>query len=90
MTGLNIIINGDGAWPDITAKRAEGKLIDLMDDPHAKWSLACLPRGTQGGNPTVTARFDLPDGRVILTQTTLKLLKSAVRAFEAAHGPVDA
>ena len=35
--------------------------------------------GTVGGRPTVTIRVNLPDG-------TLRLLKSAVQAFEEAHG----
>jgi hypothetical protein len=80
---LNIIADGDGCWPDLNQKRAEGKLIDLMgNDTGPILSLAKLDKGTVGGRSTVTLRIDLPDGKVVLTEVTVRLLKAAVEIFE--------
>jgi hypothetical protein len=48
--------------------------------------VAALPRGTVSGKPTVTFRVDLPDGTVVLAETTLSLFLSAADAFKARHG----
>jgi hypothetical protein len=85
LTHLPLFIHGDSAWPDLTAKRDTGLLVNVMDEDGAL-ELAALPQGTVGGRTTVTIRVNLPGGRVVLAQTTLRLLKAAVRAFEAAHG----
>lgn len=74
-TALDTITNGDDCWPDLGRRGyVEGNWV----------ALARLYKGTRNGYSSVTARIELPDGRVILAQTTLALLRAAVAAFEAA------
>jgi hypothetical protein len=74
---LEIILDGDNCWPDLKAKGfTEGELRGV----------ATLPQGTVSGKPTVTVRVELPDGTVVLAETTLSLFLSAADAFKARHG----
>jgi hypothetical protein len=85
--GISILLNRDGCWPDLIEKRKRGDLIDLMgSDVGNILSVAALPGGTVQGNTTVTLRLDLPDGKTVLTEVTLKLWRAALEAFEARYG----
>jgi hypothetical protein len=77
MIPLSIILDGDGCWPDLVGKETINTTVDAV---------ATLPRGTESGKPTVTVRINLPDGRVVLAETTLGLFLSAADAFKARHG----
>lgn len=78
MTGLQIHLDGDGAWPDLAEKLRAKKLH------HAHIaSVAMLASGTGGGKPSVAVRIDLADGTSVLAETTLELFLAAARAFEA-------
>jgi hypothetical protein len=84
---MSIILNGDGCWPDLVEKRAKGELIDLMgNDVGNVLQVAALPKGTVSGNTTVTLRLDLPDGKTVMTEVSLKLWRAALEAFEARYG----
>lgn len=81
---IDLHLDGDGAWPELATLSPE-RVISLMASPPAL-GLAVLPHGTARGYPAVVLRIDLPDGRVLVTQTTLRLLLTAVRAMVARHG----
>jgi hypothetical protein len=85
MPVLDYVLDGDGAWPDLAAKAAAGRVIEAMGE-RARISLAALPGGTVGGHASVTIRIDLEDGRAVLCETTLRLLYGAVRAIVLRHG----
>jgi hypothetical protein len=51
-------------------------------------SVAGQHAGTDGGSPSVWFRFNLPDGRIVLAQTTLKLLQRAADSLLARYGRV--
>lgn len=51
--------------------------------------VASLEGGTTQGNPSVAISVKLPDGKVLLAETTLALLASTARALCAAHGRED-
>ena len=73
MTVLNVILNGDGAWPD------------LMDKPVVEVDLnevALLKNGTVEGGYAVMFRIDLPNGTTAIAQTTLSLFEAASKAFQ--------
>lgn len=74
---LDIILDGDNCWPDLR----DGGFIDGQLE-----GIAALPNGTAAGNPTVTLRVRLPNGRVALAQTTLRLFLTASDAFRAKYG----
>lgn len=74
MTGFDINLQGDGAWPDLYDKGV------TLGDLHA---VALLDNGTREGKHAVMFRVNTPDGNVVTCQTTLALLVAAVRALQA-------
>lgn len=46
-----------------------------------------LDAGMQSGKPSVAFCFKLPDGRVVVAETSLELFTAAARALNAAHEP---
>lgn len=48
--------------------------------------VACLEGGTVSGKPSVGLGFELPDGKVVLAETTLALFLTAADAFKAKYG----
>lgn len=76
MIALEVFVNGDSCWPDLTKKGfITGQFVGI----------ARLPGGTTSGKSSVTVRIELPDGRTVLAETTLTLLRQAVTAFMAAE-----
>lgn len=77
MLDLPIHLDGDGCWPD------------LVDEPvieTQKMEVAVLSQGMASGAPSVAVRVDLPDGRSVVAQTSLKLFLTAADAFKARYG----
>jgi hypothetical protein len=77
MPALKIHLNGDACWPDLA-----GKNPPVSQD----LEITSLARGTVSGAPSVMIRVNLPNGGVVLAETTFKLLVGAVRVFAAKHG----
>ena len=60
----------------------EGKeVIHLVGDI----TIASLSKGMESGKPSVALGFELPDGRVVIAETSLQLLVAAVKALMAKH-----
>jgi len=81
LMSLSVITNGDNCWPDL---REKGFVEGGYPPEVGGVGIARLPNGTVSGNATVTVRIELPDGRTVLADTTLALLRQAMIAFEAA------
>lgn len=76
MIPFDVQLNGDNCWPELKEKGfTEARFAGV----------ALLPGGTKQGRPTVTARFELPDGSVILGETTARLFCTAARMIMAKH-----
>jgi hypothetical protein len=82
MPVLEIHLEGDGLWPELASKREQ--IIHLTNE--ARISIAALPKGMSSGKTSVTMRFDLPDGRIVLAETSFALLRTAVLAIQAKYG----
>jgi len=78
MPEMSINLEGDGAFNDEIKKVGEGNFI-FHENSHIK--MARLPNGMASGRSAVGIGFE-HDGKFIVIQTTLALLKSAVRAME--------
>jgi hypothetical protein len=76
MPALDIILHGDGCWPDL--KEHPDRVIHLNNV-----AMAALPGGMTSGQTSVSIRIDLPDGRVVIAETSLALLGTAVDMFRA-------
>lgn len=85
METVHIILDGDDCWPDLQ----KIPYINAMGS-ETKVGIACLPGGMASGACSVTFRIDAPTGETLLFETSLRLLKRAVEAFEARYGSVDA
>ena len=84
MSTLDLRLDGEGAWPDLARKITAGKVIHLADD--ATIGLSALPGGMQSGRASVAWRFDLPSGRTVLAEMSLRTLHAAVSAIVARYG----
>ena len=79
MISLVIKLNGDG----ILAGFPMEKIINLDDTPI---TITTLEGGMQSGAPSVGFIFDLPDGRKVFAQTSVRLFISAADAIKARYG----
>jgi hypothetical protein len=80
MPRLDIHCDGDACWPDL---RDDPGLIALMGPDAPPIGLALLPGGMTSGRASVAFRIALPDGRTVLTETSLALLDRALAIFHA-------
>lgn len=78
---ISVNVDGEGAWPDLG--RHPNKVLKLGD---SALSLAALAGGMVSGRASVMFRIDLPDGRTVLIETSLRALHAAVTAIVAKHG----
>lgn len=85
MIALDIILDGDRAWPDLKGKIGTDQVIHLGNDARPI-GVAALEGGMTSGKPSICFRFDLPDGRTVLAETSLALFVTAARAFVARYG----
>lgn len=82
MVELEIIVGGDGCWPDLIEKLERGQLIHVTTG----MQVASLEKGMTSGKPSVSIRIDLPDGRTIVSETSLNLFLKAAEIFKARYG----
>ena len=81
MIALTLKMEGDGAWPDMSEKLAEGKVLRSESI-----EMAVLKGGMASGKPSVAIRIDLDDDSVVFAETSLALFLSAADAFKAKYG----
>lgn len=80
MTHMNIILDGDNAWPDLKDKPAD-KFHHSKDIA----AVAMLNGGMVSGRPSVAFRIELDDGSTVVAETSARLFVSAARAIHARH-----
>ena len=82
MQAITLILEGDGAWPDLPEIKEAGKLTYLTDrDTNWSISMAALKEGMASGKTSLAIRIDKPDGEVVLVETSLTLMDNAIRAL---------
>lgn len=80
MIALDLLLGGDGVWPEL----AEKEVIHLGNE--TVLGIAALAGGMTSGSTSVMFRFDLPDGRVVLAETSLRLFLAAADALRERYG----
>jgi hypothetical protein len=80
MPAIHVNFEGDGAWPDLQGPDAP-ELIHILSD----WHLAVLENGMASGLPSLALRFDLPDGRVMIAETSLAVWAAATAALRGRY-----
>ena len=76
---ITINLDGDGCWPDLAEKM--DKVIHVK-----QFSLGALEAGTTKGNPSMSIRIDLPDGRVVIAEATMKEFLAASEVMKERYG----
>lgn len=76
---LNISAEGDNVWPDLLEKRES--IIHVTEGMH----IAALSSGMESGKPSVAIRIDLPDGSVVIAETSMRLFLGAAEVFRARY-----
>ncbi len=74
------------AWPDLAEKRDQLTWLNGNDD--APIQIGALEGGMVGGRPSVAIRIDLPDGRIVVAETSLRLFQMANAALLGRFGDV--
>jgi len=75
MAQLHISLEGDNAWTDL--KEHPERIIHTTND----WHVAALSGGMNSGRPSVAIRIDLPDGQVVIAETSMRLFLGAAMTF---------
>lgn len=87
MAEVQIILEGDGVWPDLAAKQEAGTLVWLgLGNGVPPIQIGALAGGMTSGEPSVAIRLDLPDGRTVVAELSLRLFMAAAHAFAARYG----
>lgn len=80
MIAMNIILDGDCAWPELA-----GKYIVHLAGGAKPIQVAVLAGGRPSGRPSVALRLDLPDGRIVVAETSARLFVAAAKAIEGRY-----
>lgn len=76
MPSLQIHLDGDGVWPDMTPdKIIKGDLIGV----------SALAAGMDSGRASVSFRVELPDGKIVFCETTMRLFLNAANVFRTRY-----
>jgi hypothetical protein len=78
---IDLKLAGDGAWPELAGR---DDIVHLGNDTTI--GMAALEAGMTSGRLSVAFRFDLPDGRPVLAETSWRVLATAVRGIAARYG----
>lgn len=86
MQAVSLTLNlEEHPWLDLRALREQGKLITAIADEAGTIRIGGLPGGMASGRASVTIAIPLPDGTVIVTETSLALFLAAARALRVAY-----
>ncbi len=78
---LEIRLEGDVSFPEYKEHVKEGKIISVS---HIK--LTALTAGMSSNKTSVALFIDLPDGKVVFAETSLRLFLIAARMLQAKYG----
>lgn len=76
MPALHLILR-EPAWPDLPTK----EVIHITEP----LEITALSHGMESGATSVALRINLPDGKVVIAETSLALLVATVRALAARY-----
>lgn len=85
MLAIDLKLDGDGAYADLDEKMGTGQLIHLGNGARPI-GITALKDGMASGRPSVMLRLDLPDGRAVLAETSLRLFLAVADVLRAEYG----
>ncbi len=78
VSNIKLAESGDNAWPDLLEK----KIIVY----NGALNIAILEGGMASGKPSVSLRFDLEDGTVLVAETSLAMFLNVANMAHARYG----
>ena len=81
MPVLSIYLDGEGMLRGVDVNK-----IVQLDSPI---KIGALTKGMSSGRPSISFAFELPDGRTVFAQTSMRLFHIAAKAFAAKYGWQD-
>jgi formylmethanofuran dehydrogenase subunit C len=84
MLAIDLRLDGDNCWPELAEPMRDGRVIHLGNDAGAI-GVAALGGGMVSGKTSVMLRIDLPDGRIVMAETSLALLLAAADAMRVRY-----
>ena len=79
MIAMSLFLDGDGCWSD-----APDTVVHLGDGA-PPIEVAVLAGGLRSGRPSVALRLALPDGTIVIAETTARLFCTAASAILARY-----
>ena len=76
---IRLILDGDGAFSDLAGH--EDRIIHLT----GVFTIASLEKGMVGGAPSIAIRIDLPDGKTVIQETSVRAFMTAAEALKAKY-----
>lgn len=73
---IHVELEGDGAWSDLPEPH---KIVHYQKS----WRVALLKQGMRSGRSSIALRLDLPNGDVVVAQTSLAAWLAATKVLEA-------
>lgn len=83
MLMIDLKLNGDGAWTDLQGIDP-GRIAKVPENTAIQ--IVTLGGGMASGKPSVMIRLDLPDGRLVLAETSVALFQMAAAAMTGRYG----
>lgn len=80
------VILEEPTWPDLFGRTAQVTWLNGDGDPPIQ--IGALEAGMVSGAPSVAIRIDLPDGRIVVAETSLRLFQMANAALLGRFGDV--
>jgi len=80
MPVIKLILNGESAFLDL-----QGRASDIIHRK-ATFTVASLARVVKSGHPSLALRFDLPEGKVLIQETSVAAWLAVARALEVKFG----
>lgn len=90
MPVIRVITEGDLAWADLRERiESRDPTVILAMGNDVSWMLTLLKGGMASGAYSVGLRLDLPDGRVLLTETSWQALEIAIHTLREKVNPIQ-
>lgn len=83
MPEMRVVLDRNPAWLDLAEKVKRGRVIHIANSP---LEVTAVPHGMASGRASVALRIDLPDGRTVIAETSLRALWSATVALATKYG----
>ena len=82
---IKVVFGTEPVWPELAAKYDAGKVYWLGEDA-PMIQISGLDGGMVSGKPSIVIRLDLPDGKVVVAETSWAIFDAAHSALRGRFG----